>query len=517
MNTLSKKAPTTHSQLRGAQCQSNKDNETVSEGFRKSSRERKKSYKASKYQSVAYSIQNAEFMHADDSIEDYYIPSMAMNDPFRTEYCKSVNCNYVNDDDIRKDHEPLTEEEHDSYLSIITEHDLQGVDDVELQGVDVNLEYDFNSHEIYNINTISDMDDELHKKYSLKQVLRMESKKKERFLDALVTEMDKHLNTHQSMKSVKKSEMDKNADIIRSMTILNDKTNTDGKVIKTKARLVLRGDMQTKRTDDPYLLSPSVHNTTVMMVLSIIANQKMKAECWDIGNAYLNANWTERKLYVCLDSDLVTIIKEKFPDVTIHQDELGRSYFQVQRAVYGSLQAAALWYKEVSETLNNAGYKQNSYEKCLWQKKVGNEIIIFVLYVDDFLVGSSSQSMLDDLYQVLVDKYQIVSRSKGDELEFLSMKLIFNRDTDTVDISMPKHIDDITSWVTDSKDELSITKKYAVPAPISIDEFEWNRPRQSRMYIEGILIYSKGNLSTNGMVFAICNEPLINQSQGVLG
>ena len=31
------------------------------------------------------------------------------------------------------------------------------------------------------------------------------------------------------MKSVKKSEMDKNADIIRSMTILNDKTNTDGK------------------------------------------------------------------------------------------------------------------------------------------------------------------------------------------------------------------------------------------------------------------------------------------------
>ena len=142
-------------------------------------------------------------------------------------------CADVNDDDSRKDHEPLTEEEHDSYLSIITEHDLQGVDDVELQGVDVNLEYDFNSH----------------------------------------------------------------------------------------------------------------------------------------------------------------------------------------------------------------------------------EIIIFVLYVDDFLVGSSSQSMLDDLYQVLVDKYQIVSRSKGDELEFLSMKLIFNRDTDTVDISMPKHIDDITSWVTDSKDELSITKK----------------------------------------------------------
>ena len=110
---------------------------------------------------------------------------------------------------------------------------------------------------------------------------------------------------------------------------------------------------------------------------TIIANQKMKAECWDIGNAYLNANWTERKLYVCLDSDLVTIMKEKFPDVIIHQDNLGRSYFQVQRAVYGSLQAAALWYKEVSETLNNAGYKQNSYEKCLWQKKVGNEIIIF--------------------------------------------------------------------------------------------------------------------------------------------
>jgi hypothetical protein len=164
MNTLSKKAPTTHSQLRGAQCQSNKDNETVSEGSRKSSRERKKSYKTSKYQSVAYSIQNAEFMHNDDSIEDYYIPSMAMNDPFRTEYCKSVNYIYVNDDDIRKVREPLPEEEHDAYLSIITEHDLQGVDDVELQGVDVNFEYDFNSHEIYNINNISDMDDELHKK-----------------------------------------------------------------------------------------------------------------------------------------------------------------------------------------------------------------------------------------------------------------------------------------------------------------------------------------------------------------
>ena len=67
--------------------------------------------KPAKYQS---SFQNAEFMYTDDNVEYYYIPSMAMNGPFRTEYCTSVNCIYINDDDTYKVREPLAEEEHES-------------------------------------------------------------------------------------------------------------------------------------------------------------------------------------------------------------------------------------------------------------------------------------------------------------------------------------------------------------------------------------------------------------------
>lgn len=100
-------------------------------------------------------IMNEEYTFSQSK---YHIPSAASDDPYRTEFCKSVNCIYIDDDNIRKAREPLSESEHEAYLSIISEEDFIEYTEYEAQGVEDN-EHDFNTHMVFNINASVDPDD----------------------------------------------------------------------------------------------------------------------------------------------------------------------------------------------------------------------------------------------------------------------------------------------------------------------------------------------------------------------
>ena len=167
-----------------------------------------------------------------------------------------------------------------------------------------------------------------------------------------------------------------------------------------------------------------------------------------------------------IDPDVVSIIKNKFPEVKIHEDQNGKAYFEIRKAVYGSLQAGSLWYHEVSRTLKEAGYKACNYDCCLFYKREGDRFIIFVLYVDDIIVGSTCAEWITELKEILTRKYKKVEFNQGNSLEFLSMKLEFDDTAGTVDLSMPKHLQDIARY--DIDDEQGIQdRKYDTPAPMS--------------------------------------------------
>ena len=132
--------------------------------------------------------------------------------------------------------------------------------------------------------------DTMNRKYNIKQVLKMrDEEQKYKLIAAMKDELKKHLITHKSLIPINRNDINEQEEIVRSVTILHNKVNTLGEHIKSKARLCLRGDLQNRREDDPYIASPTASTTTTMIIIAIIANMQIKMTTMDVSTAYLNA------------------------------------------------------------------------------------------------------------------------------------------------------------------------------------------------------------------------------------
>jgi hypothetical protein len=137
--------------------------------------------------------------------------------------------------------------------------------------------------------------------------------------------------------------------IIRSSTILKEKYLASGEFEKLKARLVAGGDQQDKDIYDD-LPAPTVSNSSVFTILAIAAHEGRKAAVVDIGGVFLNAEMrTGLSVHMRLDrvmSDMLIRLKpsySKFLDVSHHLVVL------LNRALYGCVESAALWYDNLRE------------------------------------------------------------------------------------------------------------------------------------------------------------------------
>jgi len=93
--------------------------------------------------------------------------------------------------------------------------------------------------------------------------------------------------------------------------------------------------------------------------------------------------------------------------------------------MYGLIQSAKLWYKELSGYLVNKGFTVCKTDECILVKRMeSGEYTGIILYVDDILVLSK---MSEDRYWVksmLVDWYKKVTSEEGDRLSYLGMTIV---------------------------------------------------------------------------------------------
>ena len=146
-----------------------------------------------------------------------------------------------------------------------------------------------------------------------------------------------------------------------------------------------------------------------------------------------------------VDPEVAQILQEIDPNESVTTDKRGNAYFTIKKAIYGSIQGAHLWWKELTTTLLLHGYMQSQYDTCLYYKHESNDMIIFGIFVDDLIIGGT-QKLIDELQTILEENYGKITRNDGDTAEFLSMRIIIDRITRTANISMPKQIMDIEAW-----------------------------------------------------------------------
>ena len=174
--------------------------------------------------------------------------------------------------------------------------------------------------------------------------------------------------------------------IIRSSIFLKGKNSASGAFDKFKTRLVAGGDQQDKGLYENFS-SPTASTSSVLTVAVIAASESRSVIIIDIGGAFLNADIAPTGIQVHMHQMLMQI------DPTYQQyvESDGSMMVQLDKALYGCVEAAALWYADLRSKLEEDGFVANPYDACILNKSGADGVQITIsVHVDDLLVTSSS-------------------------------------------------------------------------------------------------------------------------------
>ncbi|SGY15922.1 BQ5605_C012g06703 [Microbotryum silenes-dioicae] len=153
--------------------------------------------------------------------------------------------------------------------------------------------------------------------------------------------------------------------VIGSMWVLLVKRNAEGQIVKYKARLVARGDMQRRWGVHINSFSPTGRAASHRLLLALAVENKWETRQFDISSAYLNGNLGGTEIYMRLP---------------------GGNIVRLQRALYGLVQAGRERYKVFTEWILSIGFTRTDSDHAVFVRKEGDRRSFLSIHVDDGLL-----------------------------------------------------------------------------------------------------------------------------------
>ena len=204
------------------------------------------------------------------------------------------------------------------------------------------------------------------------------------------------------------------------------------------------------------LAAPTVQILSLFTMMSIAATKNYHVMTFDIGQAFLNAK-IENEVYVRLDKRLSDLLISINPSYKPYQSEHGTLVMRLLKALYGTKEAAKLWYNHFSGILIEYGYRKSELDKCVFHKdEEDKQRSTCMIHVDDGIVLSSDPTILAILYSKLNNTFEgKFTYSIGKVHRYLGMQ-IFITDGNVL-FTMTEYIKDIC-------EEYEVTGTKRVPA-----------------------------------------------------
>jgi histone deacetylase 1/2 len=231
--------------------------------------------------------------------------------------------------------------------------------------------------------------------------------------------------------------------LIRSSTRMNQKYDLISKVEKWKARVVSDGSMQDRTLYKPEdTKSPTAQLSSILTFAAIAAAKNFKIKTMDIAQAYLNADMPH-DVFISLEPKVAEVLMSISPDFTKFKESDGRIIVKLNKAQYGCIESAKLWYDTFSDFLLSIGFVANPYDPCVFTRiNPDGSRTYAAIYVDDILAIGENQSELDRFQSELEAKFGKMSVTDGDHHSYLGMVLDFS-DPGKCKVTMKKYIDEI--------------------------------------------------------------------------
>ena len=235
--------------------------------------------------------------------------------------------------------------------------------------------------------------------------------------------------------------------IIPCSLFLKEKLFPDGSFDKLKARLVAGGHKQDTTLYDN-VSSPTVSLTTVYTVLAIAAYEGHQLVPIDIKGAYLNAKLNSVDVYMRIPPYLAKMFVSVYQDVlkrniSEYIDADGSMIVKLKKALYGLVESALLWYEHLRGTLLQIGYKVSQFDRGLFYKTTTTGKCYVCIHVDDVLISSANNDLIEELVQHLEKTYKDLNVQRGNKLYYLGLQINVDRPNRSIHLSQPGYVADL--------------------------------------------------------------------------
>ena len=204
---------------------------------------------------------------------------------------------------------------------------------------------------------------------------------------------------------------------------------------KIKARGCADGRKQRLWKTKEETSAPTVRTESVILSCAIDAKEGRKVMTVDVPGAFMHADIDEL-VHVKFEGELAELLmkvdEKLYRKYMTTESVRGKTkkviYVELTKALYGTLQGALLFWKNLSSFLiSELGFKLNPYDSCVANKTIKGKQCTILWHVDDLKISHVDEKVLEKIARKLDKKYGTkdapLTVNRGSVHEYLGMTI----------------------------------------------------------------------------------------------
>jgi len=199
-------------------------------------------------------------------------------------------------------------------------------------------------------------------------------------------------------------------------------------------------------TPKKVMRAPTVSLEAMMMSCCIDAKEVRYVAVKDIPGAFLHADMNDC-VHMIMEGTIAEHVAKLEPAIYrkyIWHDKKGKPmiYVKLKKALYGTLQAALLFWQLFLNTLIEWGFTVNPYDQCMVNKQICGKQCTIIWHVDDLKISHVEEKVVEDIIRCLNERFgmeSLLTTSRGKVLEYLGLTLDYSTQG-KVKISMYEYV-----------------------------------------------------------------------------
>lgn len=213
------------------------------------------------------------------------------------------------------------------------------------------------------------------------------------------------------------------------------KKNQHGAVIRFKDRLVAKGFYQRHGVDYHETYSLVANLNSIRAALATLCARGMEIDQCDVDTAFLYGE-LEGTIFMELPDGYDVVLSDQYG---VASD--GNVVCKLNRSVYGMKQASRVWPATIDSYLKELGFVPTDADPCIYTRGNGAAQSILCLCVDDLLIASCLQSVIDDVKSDIKRRFKLKDLVKAEFI--LGIQIEYQKECKTLRISQKSYFDEV--------------------------------------------------------------------------